>query len=57
MIQRGEKLGFPSEPCNAVRIISELFRQDLDGDLSSELLVLRLIHLTHATLSYRDEIL
>jgi hypothetical protein len=44
-------LGFALESCNAVSILCELFRQDLDRCISSEFLVLRLVHLSHAALA------
>ena len=51
MIKGSKQFGFTLESSNVVCILCELFRQDLDRHIPSELLVLRLINLTHATLA------
>ena len=47
VIQRGEQLRFPLEPLSPLFTFKELFRQDLDRDISREARVLRLVDLPH----------
>src|SRR5919201_1463403 len=48
MIERREKFRFALEAGQAVRIVRECFRQDLDRDLALQPRIARAIHLTHA---------
>ena len=48
MIEGGKEFGFTLETGNTVGVLSELFRQDLDRHISTELCVFGLIHLPHA---------
>jgi len=43
--------GFALEPRHAVSILGELFRQDLDRHISSELLIFGAKHFSHAALA------
>ena len=47
MIQRGKNLGFPPEARQPFGIVGEGGRKDLQGDVATELRVLRAIHLAH----------
>ena len=53
MIQRGQGPGFTVEAGQSLRIRGDRLGEDLDGDLSSEIRVGRLIDLAHATGSER----
>jgi hypothetical protein len=46
MIQRGQNLGFAAEPGDTVGIVRERSRQDLQGDVTTQLRVLRTVDLT-----------
>ena len=48
MIQRREDLRFALEPGDAVRIVGEHLREDLDRDFAPQLCVARAINLSHA---------
>jgi len=43
------RFGFSLEPCDAVRVLSKLFRQHSNCYVASELEVLRLINFSHAS--------
>ena len=55
MIQRGEHLGFALEPCQAVGVVRERLRQDLDRDVTIQLGVACAVDLTHSTLADRGD--
>ena len=56
MIQRGGGAGLPFESRNADWIVAKRVRENLDRHLASQFLVLRPIHLSHATFSQgRDD--
>jgi hypothetical protein len=48
MIERREHLRFTPEPCQAVHVGSNRFRQDLDRDVPPQGVVRRPIHFAHA---------
>src|SRR5215472_7575853 len=48
MVQRGENFGFTLKSADAIGILRELSRQDLDGNFTLQLQVTSAIHLTHA---------
>ena len=48
MIQRREDLRFALEPGDAVRIVGEDVREDLDRDFAPQLRIARAINLSHA---------
>lgn len=48
MVERGEDLGFTTEPRKPFRIVRERVGQDFEGDVPSELGVPRAIDLAHA---------
>jgi hypothetical protein len=48
MIERGEHLRLAFEPGEAVGVGREEVRQDLDGDVTVQLRVARLVNLAHA---------
>ena len=50
MIQRGEDLGFPLEPCEAVGVRGEGIWQDLESIVPLQRGVVRSPHLAHAAL-------
>jgi hypothetical protein len=47
MVERREQLRFACEPCDAIGILRDGRRQDLEGDLASQPGVARPIDLTH----------
>ncbi len=53
MVQRGERLGFPREARQAVRVMRERRGQHLDGDVAVELCVARAPHLAHPAFAER----
>ena len=55
MIERGGGAGLPFESRHPNRVLSERIWKDLDRNFASEVLVLRPIHLSHATLSQGGE--
>ena len=58
MIQRRERLRFALETRQAIGIVGERVRQNLDRDLASQLRVARAIHLAHAAgTEYRDDLI
>jgi hypothetical protein len=48
VVERSENLGFALETSNPICVPGKFVRQDLDGDIATELLVPGLIDLTHA---------
>ena len=48
MIQRGERPGFALEPREALGILRERLRQDLDRDLTAQVRIGGSVHLAHA---------
>ena len=54
MVQTGENLRFPLEPCEAITISRELLRQDLECHLPVQLGISGLIHLAHG-LNYSEQ--
>src|SRR5438067_1108364 len=53
MIQRGERLGFPLEACQAVGVVRERFGEHLDRDVAIQLRVAGTIDLSHAAFTDR----
>jgi hypothetical protein len=51
-VEGNKQIGFTLETGNAVRVLSELFRQHFDRYIPPELLILGLINLARAPLSY-----
>ena len=51
VIQRGEHLGLSLKPLQALFVLSELVREDLDRDLPPKLRVLRPVDLAHPALA------
>ena len=51
VVQRGQHFGFAFKPCEAIWIIREGLRQDLERDLPVELGIGGLVDLSHATLA------
>ena len=47
MIQRGKDAGFALESCNTIRIASEGFGENLDGDAAAQFRVRGPIHVAH----------
>lgn len=47
MIQRREELRLPPEPSQPICVVREGIRQDFEGDLATELLVVGAVHLAH----------
>src|SRR5580704_14190194 len=47
MIERGQHLGFALESCESLRIASGKVRQNLDGDVAIQPLIVRPIDLAH----------
>ena len=47
MIQRGGRARLGLEPAQALGIVGDVRRQDLDGDVAPEPAVVRAVHLTH----------
>ncbi len=54
MIERGQRSGFALEPFQALGVLSEHIRQDLDRDLTAEPGVARAIELVPSRLRRRD---
>ena len=48
MVQSGRSLGFPLETAESLRVVGEFVGQELQGDVATELEVLRLVDHTHA---------
>ena len=51
VVEAGEDLRFPLEPCEPIRVSSEGVREDLQGHLAAELRVGGLIDLPHPPLA------
>ena len=49
VVQGGRSFGFSLETAEGLRIVGELFRKELQGDVATELEVFGLIHNAHAT--------
>ena len=48
MVQRRQRLRFPGEPGEPVRVAGERIRQDFQRDIAIQLRIARPIHLAHA---------
>jgi len=48
VVQRGQQPRFPLEPCQTLRVVTQIRRQNFDRHLTSEPCVLGLVHLAHA---------
>jgi hypothetical protein len=48
MVERGERLSLARETGEALRILREQVREDLDGDVAIEPRIAGAIHLSHA---------
>ncbi len=48
MVQRGRSFGFPLETAEGLCVVGEDVGKELQGDVATELEVLRLVHNTHA---------
>ena len=55
MIQRGERFGLATEPCQPIRILSELFGENLERDVALQCRVARSIDFAHAALADRGD--
>src|ERR1043166_1391270 len=53
MIEGRQRLSFPMETCNPIRIVREVVGQDLESDISLQLFVMGAEHTSHA--SFTDE--
>ena len=49
MVECGEHLRFAFEASQAIAVVGQMLRQDLDGDVALQLRVARAIDLAHAT--------